>query len=611
MDLTKINPTVINSLLEIFDKIFTDGHLLVFDNKLSSLINYLIPFQQFKARGKFDKMVWVNDASNELLLQHQNIVVLLDNDTKFKIPDHCRVVLIVRNLTKTRLYDINKDLSLNLSFTDILNRQSNEIRAKHIKVFNWRVNGIVVEENIISLQDEQTVDRYFKEPLYCINDINHCIINLIEKFGIKINNVYSIGVNSNLLYKLFNIKLDEYLNGNMNNLQQEFYLNNLKGTHDLVIMERGIDLLPLVMNQLSYIGLIDDLVGISIDLIQLDNQPPKLHDELFDNLKWLNFSLIGSKLNKLAKLLKNQYNSNVTDLDLEEIKKLVKNLSDLNKQQDLVKKHTTISEYLLNKIKQSGDNKYNEYELFLNFENDVFQMTYKSQILQLERFLTMNLKEDIIINSLVIVSLINNGIKTKDLDDLKQSMVENYGIQIIWKVENLLKYKLLKLSDVESIIQNEEEGLGNIDIHNNNYTLLNKFWDLHPEEKTESIDSISDYESPNFSLPSNTIPLIIRLIESLYTRQFLVYKPINKITKQPSWENLDLKKMFKGPINETKTAHITNQTLLVYLGGITWSEISCIKYLNEKFKAKGINNEFFIITNGIIRNSDLQNCIVP
>lgn len=596
-----VNNTVINDLFDIFDKIYTSDHLLVLDKALSPLINYLVPFKTFKQRGKFDKVIWLGE---DIIEHHQNIIIIADNDTKFNIPDHSRVTVIVKNLSKSKLYEINQATpALNLDLNDIINNDLKFVRGRNIKIYNWQVNGITIN-GILSLQDNKCMKNYFNEPVKQINELNDGLVNLIDKEGIKINNIYSIGNNSEKLIDNFNVKKNQYLNYRMNNLQQEFYLNKMKPTHNLIVVERNIDYVPLVMNQINYVGLIDDLIDIKINLIKLnDEETIKVDDELFENLKFLNFSLIGLKLNKLARLIKNQYNSNPNDLDLIKIKGLIKNLSNLNKQQDLIKKHTNISEHLLNKIKFNGDNKFDEFEIFLNFENEIFTMTYKAQINKLNDFLLMNLNEKIIINCIILISIVNSGWKFKDFDGLKNSLIGNFGIEILNKLDNLLKFKLIRFQDMENDFTDDT----NLDIHNSTYTLLNKFWSLHPEEPEEfeeEINDLNDYKSPNFTLPSNTIPLIIRIIESLFTREFLTYKPLNKITKQPSWENLSLNKMFKTPIIENKTNDYVDKSIIMFLGGITYSEISCINYLNSKLKSKG--HKLFIISNGIIKNSNLQ-----
>lgn len=611
MDLNQINQTAIESLLGLFDKVFTDNNVLILDRNLSSLINYLIPFKQFKLRAKFDKIVWIDDDSIKQL-PPQNFIVVTET-TDFELPDHGKITVIVKNLTKLKLFLLNKKFNLNLTFKHIIESLLVSVRSNQLRVLNWQFEGLEVDKDVLSLQELHCIDNYLNNPLLSINNLNECLINLIKRYNIKINNIYCQGVNSNLLLKLYHKSLHEYLAGNFNNLQQEFYLNHLKGDYNLIILERNMDFLPIVMNQVNYIGLLNDLLDYQINIVKVPNDKEhnggtksvKFTDELFDKLKYLNFSLIGNKLNQLARLIKDQYNSN-TEINLQEMKHLVENLTDLNHQQELIKKHTQICELLLDNIKVHGDKKYNEYEIFLNFCNEVFQLSYKQQVAQVNEFLMQNLSEKIILNCLVLISIINSNIKERDYDSIKTQCFQTYGISVIYKLDKLISLNLINVNEWDpSPNSSIQEGItGGLNVYKNNYTLLNKFWNLHPEEGYDESARIDTY---NHSLPSNTIPLTVRVIESLFLREFLTYKPINKITKLPSWENLNLDKMFKGTTTEivNDKQNVKKNTILMFLGGITWSEVSCIKVLNEVLQKRGLNKQFIIMTNNIINNNDL------
>lgn len=615
MDLNKVNENAKESLLGIFDKVFTHDNLLILDKQLSPLINFLIPFKQFKQRGKFEKIVWINDSSIDKS-RYQNFIVLTE-EIDFELPEHGRITVIIKNLTKLKLYQLNKRFKLNLTFQNIIENQLVNIRSNQLRVFNWEFQGIQVDQDVISLQDPDALSSYLNNPLLTVNKLNDALMKVISGHNLKINNIYCQGVNSNLLLKLHQKSVHEYLSENFNNLQQEFYLNSLQGDYNLVILERNLDFLPIVMNQINYIGLINDILEYQINIVKvpedsMGTKSIKFTDELFDKLKYLNFSLIGNQLNQLARLIKNQYSAN-TDINLQEMRHLVENLTDLNHQQELIKKHTQISELLLDNIKINGDKKFNEFEIFLTFCNEVFQLSYKQQIQQINEFITQNLSEKIILNCLILVSIINGNIKEKDYDQIKNSCFQSFGISIIYKLEKIGSFSLINTNDWDpSPNTSIQEGItGGMNVYKNNYTLLNKFWNLHPEEP-EGDESQDNSHGYNQSLPANTVPLTVRVLESLFSREFLTYKPVNKITRLPSWENLGLDKMFKGKTTEILNPNHTNManqnTILMFLGGITWSEVSCIKLLNDSLQKKGLNNQFVILTNNVVNNNDLMEC---
>lgn len=162
---------------------------------------------------------------------------------------------------------------------------------------------------------------------------------------------------------------------------------------------------------------------------------------------------------------------------------------------------------------------------------------------------------------------------------------------------------------------------GGKDVLKSNYTLVNKFWNLHPYEddviepnamttpNQDLTNLLQQYPNPSFTLPGNTVPLTLRIIESLYFRDFLKYKPVNNIKSRPNWDNLGLNTMIAGKVVDMNLDEVNDDKLkylvIVFIGGITRSEMTCLKYLQEKFKARQTPKEIIVISNGIVNNQNL------
>lgn len=178
MDLNKVNENAKESLLGIFDKVFTHDNLLILDKQLSPLINFLIPFKQFKQRGKFEKIVWINDSSIDKS-RYQNFIVLTE-EIDFELPEHGRITVIIKNLTKLKLYQLNKRFKLNLTFQNIIENQLVNIRSNQLRVFNWEFQGIQVDQDVISLQDPDALSSYLNNPLLTVNKLNDALMKVIS-----------------------------------------------------------------------------------------------------------------------------------------------------------------------------------------------------------------------------------------------------------------------------------------------------------------------------------------------------------------------------------------------------------------------------------------------
>ena len=102
------------------------------------------------------------------------------------------------------------------------------------------------------------------------------------------------------------------MNENMTTLEIDFYSDVLHSNTDLVVLERNLDFTSCIFNQLNYHGIIDDMFSIKFENIEqlLSNEISKslANDKLYSqDLKHLNFSSIGLRLNKLAKYIQQQF----------------------------------------------------------------------------------------------------------------------------------------------------------------------------------------------------------------------------------------------------------------------------------------------------------------
>ncbi|CUM46381.1 uncharacterized protein AC631_03092 [Debaryomyces fabryi] len=667
-----LNKQAIDNLIDILHGVYTTKNLLILDQRLSTLINYLTPFLKLKEIAKIDKTAWIGDNIEQDVLHSFDGFIFILNETNDNLQALSKAVkqigkkkihIIVKQLTKSFIYEINKTLNGNITFEKICDLKTGKEIIKFtsmIRLYNWEMNPILIDEEARVLSIESPyggLDSYFNQPLLQLYGLSSSFISLLENSFkasnmscMKLKNIYGKGDHANLLINIINNeRIPEYLSLKLSSLEQEFYLTKAKGNTDLVVVERNLDFVSVILNQLNYQGLIDDLFGIDIDNVNVGETKYKLNDELYDELKHLNFASIGIKLNELAKFIQNEFSAKDNLQSLNEMKKLVSNLGNLTSKQDLIKKHTFLSECILNYIKNGdienkptkSNRKFNEYEKFLNFENELFDIDYKTQISYLRGFLAENFNYKIVVSTIVLISIVNDGIKEKDFDILYTEILDNFGMEIIFVIDNLVDNKIVKINDNNDLLssaltyltnqdkddekdenkENAKLGIsGGINTYKSNYTLINKFWNLHPtvEESTGTKSGllIDEYPNPSFTLPSSTVPLISRIIESLYLRDFLEYKPVNNTSKRPNWEKLGLDTMFHGKttdINIDDTLDDRNNdsnadqgeefVVVICIGGITRGEISCLRYLEQRLQKIGIAKRFIILTSGIV-NSD-------
>lgn len=681
IDLNHFNEVTLNNLLTQLSKIYSTSNLLVLDPILSPLINSLSTFLIIKEHAHCQNVTWLNDELAELpssvLSEYSSLIMLLPESeiNLQKLEMSIRHIqqenpglkfnIIVKDLSKAFLYQINKIFNGIFDFEKIL-ALSEPLKAvsitSKIKVFNWVTEPLYTDGILITeISQYSGLDDYFSRPIKLINQLTKALIEVLfmgikkedeHKHLFKLRNIYGKGNHSDLLIKtLLQAQIPNFLNEHMTASEIEFYEDKLQSNTDLVVVERNLDMMPVLFSQLTYHGIIDDLFDIefgSVVNLKQDVNKNLSKDELYNqDLKHLNFSAIGSRLNKMAKLIQQKFKDSGSnsgggggggggDSNIDDMKNLVSNLGSLTLQQDLIKKHTVIGEAVLSKIN-------NEYEKFLTLQNDIFEMDYKLQMSNLKSFINANYQIEFIWPTILLIGYINDGISSKDLEKISTDLQDNYGLVATIALEKLVDLKLIRVLDESSTDFFTSLGLtsqkkhqnvnpvheddsdvaitGGKDVLKSNYTLVNKFWNLHPYEddviepnaittpNQDLTNLLQQYPNPSFTLPGNTVPLTLRIIESLYFRDFLKYKPVNNIKSRPNWDNLGLNTMIAGKVADMNLDEVNDDKLkylvIVFIGGITRSEVTCLKYLQEKFKARQTPKEIIVISNGIVNNKNL------
>lgn len=675
--LKELNNQSISNLLKIFQKVYTRKNLLLLDSGLSTLLNYLTPYLVLKEKANIEASTWINSNLNEGLLQPFDGLIVICNENRENLSNikelvrrisNKRIYVIVKELSKSFIYELNREAEGNLSFEQICNLDKNDLsisfRAK-LKLYGWSVNPIVVDSDPMLLSIQHThggLHSYFKEPLSQLGGLSDSFIKLIENSFrdpdipfLKLNNVYGKGNHADLLIKIINDeKIPDLLSSKLSPLEQEFYLNKAKGNSDLIVLERNLDYISVLLDQITYLGLIDDLFDMDIDSVPLGDQKILLNDELYKELKDLNFATVSIKLNKIANAIQNEYQSNTDLQDLELIKKLVGKLGSLNSRQDLLKRHTQISESVLNLLKNgslenkptTSNNIPDEKEKFLEFENNLFDLDYKSHLTYLKSFLHKNYDETIIFSAIIIISVVNDGVDGRDLDWICGEIFDNYGMQKVLTLNSLIAHKVIRVTEKNALLQgafsffmNQETteidteeneatsktGISGAAIINKaKYTLIEKFWNLHPESDSERVVLsgllIDQYPKPSFALPGNTVPLLVRLVEALYTRDFLEYKKVNNTSRRPNWDRLGIDTMFRGKTVDIDLNDIAKKTeanpyqdsqyvFVIVIGGVTRSELACFRHLEHRLKHLGINKKIILLSSGFANRRNLFNTL--
>lgn len=236
--------------------------------------------------------------------------------------------------------------------------------------------------------------------------------------------------------------------------------NNMLGTvsdklDSLIIIDRRVDMVTPLLTQLTYEGLIDEMIGIRNSHVELPISllaPPnaqaqtaassstpqpstslarekkKKHhlttatDPLLGELRDLNFSAVGKKLNQVARRLDEDYKLRHQAKTVAQLKDFVGKLGGLQSEHQALRLHTGLSEMLVPHTRTDIFNKSLEIQQNLLASYDI-----NGQISAIEELVAQEADMQTVLRLLCLASIVAGGVKAKALENLKREILQAYG----------------------------------------------------------------------------------------------------------------------------------------------------------------------------------------
>ena len=438
---------------------------------------------------------------------------------------------------------------------------SNQLTFR-FKTFNFRMDLIPIDNDLLSLEKEKYFrEIYIDKNLSSISELANAFVKLESFFG-KVKHRYLKGDNSTIFLNLVNEKEKE---------------NDLKVTDEIfgmIVLDRSVDFLTTITSNYTYEGLIDDFFKINLGNIKIkesfirdtniniknnNNQEKYLtyaltsfNNSFYSQIGCMHYLDVNKYLNKLTEhyqLITN--NSKKKDLSLEELKKIT---YDLNVYLNEIKSPLLANKNIL-------------YHIINSISNEQYIQYIKNEQILLTGELPPNLhlfyedyisdKRDLyqLLKLMSIESLTLGGIK--DYNSIKRNILNVYGYQNVFLFRDLEKLGWLRDKSKNSL--------------NMNYIQLC--------EKLELVKIDFNNEKPeDFSyVMGGYCPIGLKLIEKgLEGKWNKIQDIIKKIPGEASFPN-DESEIYN-PTEEINTI------FLVFIGGVTYTEIEAVRFLNRKFK---------------------------
>lgn len=645
---------------------------LVIEPTLLATINGLISLSELTGSTPVRKILLLDDQLTteltELLgtLPNMKLIFLIDIKIDMVIPKMLRTVIENLELNAVDLMYCTWPTELTVHMEQVPHFIQSQLQdsCQNVNVIPWeqipipQIDDDFLCPHVLYNSEGDSLYAPFENSLkqgtreVLLDSMVNCVHSLLKETNTTITNAVTLGNYSQQFAELLKSRIAADMT-----LQDDIIFQSLHGKKatvdietDMIVIERELDPITPLLTELTYFGLLNDFYGFDNDGRLTGNDGNIYNftneDEIWNELKFHNFSAIGPYLNQLAKDLQAKYDSRHDAETVGQIKQFVDSLGSLQQEQKILKMHTTLSSDILEDIEMNDTLEFNN---ILELEQDILLDNLGTSV-AIDRILTLlyegNVRQEAIIRLVCLLSLCKNGLRESEYEDLKREMIDTFGIEVMFKLEwctrnGLFSSKSLLYSELQHklISMNKE------------YRYISQWLNTLPSDEQDDIPSqvqqqsrqvngpvtetrLKDPREPIFAYCGVT-PLSIRLIQALYDRTILTKHYSSQqpfmVSREPNATMLDplLQQIYGGddsiiaqsrwipePTARLKRVHAASSqqnkkqpnqrdvVLLVFLGGITPGEVALVKFLQKKLQQRNVNKRFLIIADDIVKRSN-------
>ncbi|KAG0200483.1 hypothetical protein BGX28_006456 [Mortierella sp. GBA30] len=393
----------------------------------------------------------------------------------------------------------------------------------------------------------------------------------------------------------------------------------------LIIIDRNVDMVTPLCTQLTYEGLIDEILHIKNSFVEVDASlaaPPQTGtsgsgsttvpgkkktvplnggDKLFAELRDLNFSVVGGLLNKVAKRINADYEERHNAKTVPQIRQFIVKMGGLAAEHQSLRLHTALAEQIMNYTMTDDFNRILEVQ-----QNVVAGIATNKEPEYIEEMINKQAKLVQVLRLLCLYSLVNNGLKPKQYEFFRKEILETYGFEHIQTLENLRRLGMLTKQVTTK----------------NTYSLVRSSLSLIVDEVNEHSPNDISYVYSGYA------PLSVRLVQCVVQRgqggkhggggpEGYGYGAAggngwkgfeDVLRKLPGRTFDETQRVEDGqPKPSKRTSGQPKISLVFFLGGCTFTEISATRFLASQ---EGGQRDFVICTTQILNGNTLVDALV-
>ncbi|KAF8167419.1 Sec1-like protein [Crassisporium funariophilum] len=654
----------VNILKEIAKKDLVDAlnsvngaKTLVLDASLAGPLGLVTEVSLLKHHG-VDKMFWLE--AGPLTSSTANIVYLCRPRIKHVkiIADH-----IKRHAKESRKH--NYTLLLVPRISTLVSRILEEEGVLgDVTISSYNLQFIPIAEDVISLEHENALRELWVDgDETVVFDSAQALLTIQKLFG-TFPQIIGKGDYAQRLATLLTRQTPKASNG----LTSDSLLSSSSKLDSLIILDRRVDMITPLLTQLTYEGLVDELIGIknshvelplslltpptagatntnptntatpgtsAIPVVAVKKENKKKHhlttttDPLFSELRDVNFSSVGRKLNKVAHRLDEDYKTNLQTKTVAQLRDFVGKLGGLQTEHQALRLHTGLSELIVPLTRTDVFNKSLEIQ-----QNLLASYEVTAQITAIEDLIAQGAELQTVLRLLCLASVTAGAIKAKNLENIKREILQAYGY------EYLPLLLSLGAPPLAILLPNPLPPSTPASVAALKYPFANlrKSLRLLIDDNPEALDEV---ENDISFVYSGYAPISIRLVQCVAQKGGVISNPAEKEKGNDANNASDQKKMSTGKvqahpivgwkgfedvvaaipgqtveIQQKPTSKVlpsgplaslgssrenTTTTLVFFLGGCTYTEIAALRWVGRQNKGRN----FLIATTGIISGASI------
>jgi len=339
----------------------------------------------------------------------------------------------------------------------------------------------------------------------------------------------------------------------------------------MVLLDRAVDLISPLPTQLTYEGLIDEMFGIQCASVRLPEDktvPLSSQEDLYQELRGLNFNAVGPTLSRKAKNISAQFEERHEARTVREIKQFVDKLPGMQTAKLSLATHTTVAEQVKEKIDSE------EFLAMLELEQSILSGAadggkYLEEVEDLACTMAPLCR---LLRVICLQSVVNSGLKPKLYDQYRRLVLQSYGHSWLLTLDHL--------ADAGLLVQSSGT--------RPSYSILRKRLSL-------IMDNVDEQNPADIAyVHSVYAPLSVRLVMQVESPGWRNIRDVLDLLPGPSFEDMQQvggQGVAKDRVGDKKVV------MVFFVGGVTMAEIAALRFLSQQEES---NVEYLVATTSII-----------